>query len=399
MDNLTCGNPRAHAIRVYFENSGSATIYEGMPLCYNWDTTTNWFGGSVSDGAVTASTTTLEATANESRYIRVELPDAGNIHAFAGVVKKGGWCGKSDARVVDIYVPNGAIVPVRAGVATTVGRTVLSVISSVQYLGHALSGSAARPVAVAMATNAALSTAGLVLAKLDDNMFLYQTNQAATLYSGVGATAASASQCLNIIDVESAHTGGFFSNFIVKSTLSGALAAAGGGASIIGYINQSGNITTGCYVRPILGQLNLGGGTINSGSAQLCGVMAQLSGAATITACSHVAALWCDSQIGDASEPTAGELSMARFSNNGDATLTQFLHFYGNTAITPGKGGVKFFMSLDICQAAADELNACVIGGGTGDTTITTGATWKKIRIEIDGTQYWLIACSDPAES
>jgi hypothetical protein len=54
--NLTAGNPRAHRIRVYYE--GSNTITEGMSLCYNHDTTTNWFGGSQTAGTITASTTT-----------------------------------------------------------------------------------------------------------------------------------------------------------------------------------------------------------------------------------------------------------------------------------------------------------------------------------------------------
>ena len=124
MDNLTAGNPVAHRVRVYFE--GTTTIYEGMPVCYNYDTTTNWFGGSVADtGEVTASTTTAETSPNEGRYIRVERPIAGNLLHFAGVVAKGGWCGTTGAKAVDIYVPNGAIVPVRCDVDTTVGVTIL----------------------------------------------------------------------------------------------------------------------------------------------------------------------------------------------------------------------------------------------------------------------------------
>ncbi len=132
--NLTAGNPRAHRVRVYFENSGSATIYEGMPLCYNYDTTDNWFGGSVSLGVVSATGTTAEGSQNEGKYIRVELPADNNLMSFAGVVASGGWVGKADARVLDIYVPNGAIVPVRCDVDTTVGTTILAItVSSQEY--------------------------------------------------------------------------------------------------------------------------------------------------------------------------------------------------------------------------------------------------------------------------
>ncbi|KKK79843.1 hypothetical protein LCGC14_2829430, partial [marine sediment metagenome] len=103
-DNLTAGNPRAHAVRVYY--FGTSTIYEGMPVCYD-NSTTNWFGGSVSNGEVTASTTTAEGSQNEGKYIRVENPNADNVSMFAGVVKKGGWVGKIGPRVLDIYIPNG----------------------------------------------------------------------------------------------------------------------------------------------------------------------------------------------------------------------------------------------------------------------------------------------------
>lgn len=110
MDNLTASNPLAHRVRVYYE--GSDTIYRGMLLCYNHDTTTNWFGGSVSNGEVTASTTTSEGSQNEGKYIRVEKPSTSNRRFPAGVVADGGWVGKDGPRVIDVYVPNGAIVPV-----------------------------------------------------------------------------------------------------------------------------------------------------------------------------------------------------------------------------------------------------------------------------------------------
>ncbi|KKK82769.1 hypothetical protein LCGC14_2800090, partial [marine sediment metagenome] len=38
------GDPKRMRISVYFENADSYTIVEGMPLCYNHDTTTNWSG-------------------------------------------------------------------------------------------------------------------------------------------------------------------------------------------------------------------------------------------------------------------------------------------------------------------------------------------------------------------
>ena len=284
MDNLTAGNPVAHRVRVYYD--GSSTIEEGMPVCYNYLTTQNWYGGSVADtGEVTASEVTAEGSHNKGKYLYVSNPiccnsttgtwsqsaktidDDGdeldnlqvnmmvslasatdsdidgnwritavnatdntitlgdmtaaevaaitdaiadvtvkidNIHAFAGVVAKGGWVGKTGPQVVDIYVPNGAIVPVKTVLAsTTAGRTILSVVSATQTLGNPTTDAPdfesdsdtdtagqidSRPVAIAAET---ISSAGLVLAKLDDRLFLYQGGQLDHSFE-VGAGAVSA---------------------------------------------------------------------------------------------------------------------------------------------------------------------------------------------------------------
>jgi len=202
--NLTAGNPRAHRIRVYFENSGSATIYEGMPLCYNYDTTDNWFGGIITNGAVSATGTTAESSQNEGKYIRVELPANNNLMSFAGVVASGGWVGKADARALDIYVPNGAIVPVRCDVDTTVGVTILAITVASQELGQPVEGTS-RPVAIAAETETGLdSTAGLTLATLDPNRFVYQNLDGTAL----GISTGTANIRVNEIKVTSAQTAG-----------------------------------------------------------------------------------------------------------------------------------------------------------------------------------------------
>ena len=73
MDNLTAGNPLAHRVRVYYD--GSSEIAEGMPVCYNYLTTDNWYGGSVADtGEVTASETTAEGSHNKGKYLYVSNP-------------------------------------------------------------------------------------------------------------------------------------------------------------------------------------------------------------------------------------------------------------------------------------------------------------------------------------
>jgi hypothetical protein len=227
MDNLSWGNPVAHRVRVHY-NTASKTIYEGMPVCYNYDTTRNWAGGSSSNGAVTTSSSLTAGTPETAaaKYLEVEEPNDGNLQFFAGVVAKGSWCGKTTSSTagvgitLDIYVPNGAIVPVRAGVGCTNARTILSVIAATQYLGHALSATEARPVAIVEET-VDRSTAGLILAKLDPNLFIYQEQHGSALLSGTGATAASASQIINRINVSSAQTAGTFRALQMKAELTG----------------------------------------------------------------------------------------------------------------------------------------------------------------------------------
>jgi len=102
-------DPKAERITVYYE--GSNTIYEGMLVHYNHDTTDNWSGYSKSSAA--AGTTTAEGSQNEGKWIRVEEPSNANRRFPAGVVASGSpGIGGTGPNTVDIYTLNGAIVPV-----------------------------------------------------------------------------------------------------------------------------------------------------------------------------------------------------------------------------------------------------------------------------------------------
>ena len=139
--------------------------------------------GVVSDGnyvitAVSAAnnTITLDMTAAQKAAVTVQTDitvKIDNISAFAGVVAKGGWVGKTGPMVLDIYVPNGAVVPVRNDQNCTLGRTILAVHTNEQHL-TAPHASDAYPVAIAWETVDTATTTGLVLAKLDPNIFVHQ---------------------------------------------------------------------------------------------------------------------------------------------------------------------------------------------------------------------------------
>lgn len=164
-------DPKAKRITVYYE--GSQTIREGMPLCYNYNTTDNWTGA----GAITALTTatnltetgtTAEGSQNEGKFIRVEDPSETNLRWFAGVVAGSGHTGQVGPRALDIYIPNGAIVPVRTSANCVVGLTSLGIGTAGQYLEPVTGDGDPMPCAVAVETIDRSGTAGLVLAKVFD---------------------------------------------------------------------------------------------------------------------------------------------------------------------------------------------------------------------------------------
>jgi hypothetical protein len=196
--------------RVKYE--GTSVIYEGMPVCYNFDTTDNILGYSDSTGGrpecQTTPGTTAEGYQNEGKYLRVEDPAADNLLWFAGVVAGGSWAGKTgDGKTwLEIYVPNGAIVPVRTDLSCTVGRTVLALESASQDLTDPLSATQGRSVAIAEETVDRSSTSGLVLAKLDPNMFIYQDNTGDSLLVGKAA-AVTGDMVVNRINVTGYGTG------------------------------------------------------------------------------------------------------------------------------------------------------------------------------------------------
>ncbi len=108
-------NPQITMKRVYYE--GTDTLKKGYCLCYNWDTTDNIHGVNGATGA--AGSTTAEGYQNEGKYIRVEKPATDNLHAFAGVVANDNITGPC---WVDIYTPDGGVVPVYTS-ADTSGAT------------------------------------------------------------------------------------------------------------------------------------------------------------------------------------------------------------------------------------------------------------------------------------
>ena len=309
MDNLTAGNPKAHRIRVYYGET--TTILEGMPVCYAFDTDTNWFGGSVSNGEVTATTTTADGSHNESRYIRVEDPDADNIHAFAGVVAKGGWCGRAGGRVLDIYVPNGAVVPVRTDQSCVKGRTILAVHTAETHLTGPYE-SASCPVAIAWEDDTDLaSTAGLVLAKLDPNMFISQSGVALDLIADDQDTGNAFA--LNQILVDFASTTG--NCMALKVVATSSAGAASNGYGLAGYFEADIEAAVSAHTAGVGIWTNITGG-IQTQNITVLEVGMYESGA-NLSACGVVAPLTVRCQLDGTNGPAANTQYMVYYRSDG----------------------------------------------------------------------------------
>lgn len=371
-------DPKSRRITVYYE--GTSTIREGMPLCYNFDTTTNWLGVESIDftstaSTITESTTTAEGYQNEGKFIRVEDPATANLKYLAGFVAGADHDGEDGPKALDIYIPNGAIVPVRTDASTTVGATALGIAD-----GETLCISGGTSVALAWETVDRSSTNGIVLAKISPDMFVQQN---VTYNSLTGAVA-------NTLQNTFSNTSGSACNLLVHTTVDGVLAASGNTWGILNYVSVDGSITvTTSYTRALLSQLNLSG-TINASNAHLAAVAAQLSGSPTFTACSKAVCLWAD--IGLGVTPTSGDVVGLRISNNGSNQIevTSGIELYGGY-------GINYLFTFDTCAGITGNF---ISNGGTGgaETGITSGGDWKKVKVDIDGTDYYLLAMIEPVE-
>lgn len=142
--------------RVYYQ--GTNTIYEGMALCYNHDTTANVNG---LNAGVTA-----EGSQNEGKYFYVEEPSAANMQFPAGAVAVGSWCGTAGPAFLDVIIPNGSMVPIRTNANCVLGVTVLGMAVGSNIFQAVTGDGDPAPMAVAMETVDRSGTTGLVLAKL-----------------------------------------------------------------------------------------------------------------------------------------------------------------------------------------------------------------------------------------
>ena len=359
--------------RVYYTET--STIYEGMPVCYEFDATTNVLGYDKAAGGdvvcQSSPETTAEGNQNEGKFIRVEDPDADNTTAFAGVVAGTSYAGMTGPRWLDIYIPNGAIVPVRTDQNCTVGRTILAVHTAEQHLTGPYEY-AALAVAVAWETLDNSGGAAIVLAKLEPNIFIRQKGDAGSLLIDdqdtgndmgpniIALTSAQATGSCIALDIGlTTVTTSNYAALYLSTTNTGT--GAGGFKALYAKGNAYGTAITG-LVSALHGQMDVEAG---------CGLSGIASG------------LFSKVHVKASAGTLSGAIYAGQFALGLDSAVTgtvAMLHFEHTTVIakTPD------FLFV------ADTALAIGASAATGNTAHDTDDI--AIAVEIDGSTYYIIA-------
>jgi len=355
-----------------------------MPVCYNYDTTDNWLGVASIDFTSTASTisesgTTAEGAQNEGKFIRVEDPATANLEFFAGVVAGADHDGETGPRALDIYIPNGATVPVRTDASTTVGVTVLGIAD-----GSTLCASGGRPVAIAMETDDLSSDNGAILAKLDPSVFgVYQAGVGSGQQFN-GLTGAVANTMKNVF----AATSGTVCGLMTHTTASGDIADSANVWSSLNYLAVTGAVTGSGYIRAVLAQCNLTGATMNNSALYAWALHAQLHGTVTNTEMQRCAAACFE--YGLSENPDTGDCDVIFLYANGTEDVDSYVHMWGDGE------KANFIWKFSGCGGLS--TSTLIKKMGTGGMWTNTGA-WVRIPIDIDGTTYYIPAGVELSEA
>ncbi|MCK5608881.1 hypothetical protein KAR91_43815 [Candidatus Pacearchaeota archaeon] len=224
-------DPITQSKRVFFRPSTSGDIIRvGDCVCYNHDINTDHKERS-SDPThlgLTQDTYADGAQDRTGRLFIVEQPGEGNLEFFAGIVKALGLKAGADGDMIEIFVPNGAVVPVMVDQACTKNVTIVGIRGGYYegtYPGVYSSTYTSRPIGIAMETQDGSSTDALCWVKVDPTLF---TRQGDYSYRLIIDDEAGSDVTLNQIYVQSNQTAGEFCLLRVDGILNGAGDMGGG---------------------------------------------------------------------------------------------------------------------------------------------------------------------------
>jgi len=182
----------AEVKRVVFRPATASDVLKvGDSVCYNWDLAADYDERTTNPVNSGGTTYAEGAQTYNARFLIVEKPDSENLQNYAGVVKALGSKTGADGDVIEIYIPNGAVVPVMAGIYCYKGVTVLAAQDGSYSLENPVYGSAFACVAIAMET-VDRTTDGLVWARLLGPNYFSNGNYDIPLRTGDGVATGTA---------------------------------------------------------------------------------------------------------------------------------------------------------------------------------------------------------------
>jgi len=233
-------DPIAQTKRVFFRPVDSTDVLKpGDSVCYNWDSVTDHKERTADPVHLGLTQDTYAEGEQEftGRLFIVEKPDLDNLQNYAGVVKSLGPKAGADGDMIEIFVPNGAMVPVNAGVYCYAGVTILAVQSGSYSLETPVYGTESATVAIAQET-IDRSTDGLVWARLLGVNYFENGSYNVPLRTGDGI----ASGTVKVFerDISTRQTGGRIQATSFRTRLKGSGSACPYGGALVGEVYVEG---------------------------------------------------------------------------------------------------------------------------------------------------------------
>lgn len=368
-------DPIAQSKRVFWRPATDTTVLKvGQPVCYHSDSILDHKDRSIDPVHIGLRRDSYSEGAQDktARLFCVEEPLEANLNAFAGICKVLGPKAGADGDMIEIWIPNGSILPCWIDQSVTLDETILGIRdgeADVSYPGNGTTNPG-KPIGVAKET-IDRGTPGLCWVKVDPNMFSFQYGISDTAYLKVQGSHPVNKQYVEI--TTTAPVIGFLQD---NRLLYEAVMASGqlSVANIYLHFKGTNSAAGATYLRPIVSLLHLDACTLTSASAVYAAIHAQIGGTpSSFTTCDQCCALWVEAGLGKS--PDGGQYS-AMYINHGGTIDTlgtvmfikcpdtdYFIKFSGQE-----EGGANHFiyaMTGDHTTGGTDRALKCDVGGVT----------------------------------
>lgn len=373
-------DPIAQSKRVFWRPATPATVLKvGQPVCYHSDSIYDHKDRSKDPThlGLTEDTYADGAQDKTARLFCVEEPLTANLNAFAGICKVLGPKAGADGDMIEIWKPNGAVLPCWIDQNVKLDETILGIRNGeadVSYPGEDYTNPG-RPIGIAKETynRSADANNGLVWVKVDPNMFSFQYGISDTAYLKMDGGHPVNKQYVEMVDTTP------LIGFLQDSRLLYTAEMTAGQLTVANiYLDFKGtNSAAGqTFVRGAVCLLNLSECTLTSAGAVYAGLQAQIGGEpASFTTCLKTCALWVDAGL--QTNPDGGRYSIIYVSENSTNFCDTVFDFR-----TPRTDYFAMF-SGDMDGGA----HHCIVAFTDNHDT---DAADRALKCDIDGTPYYI---------